>query len=380
METIVDDKAGFHRVYPSIKVAVRVRPMSQTERAKLCPEQCAQVDVSGSQVRLMKRTSALEPSGFAFDHVYDYDATQHAIYEDLGRPLVKHAFKGRTCLLFAYGATGSGKTHSLTGNTLNPGISTRLFCEVFDTISLLQQSSSDFRSTITVSISHAEIYNESVQDLLEAGKMHSRRSTRPVAFHEQLGGMNPDGTTEYAVTTPEEMCKYKELGDQAWKSKRHKLNCSSASLSHTIFSIHIRRTNHAHAPLQDDTVGHIHIIDLASSNVSAHLQRELTPSSAARDACDDARTREMMSAAAVVDKCLSNLNASLGSLAPRSAVARSSHTHPNLHTHSDDKNKLFAHLLKGAHLHSCTCVVLACISPALEAIGESILTLEFASR
>jgi hypothetical protein len=190
--------------------------------------------------------------------------------------------------------------------------------------------------------------------------------------------MNPDGTTEYAVTTPEEMCKYKELGDQAWKSKRHRLNYSSASLSHTIFSIHIRRANHAHAPLQDDTVGHIHIIDLASSNVSEHLQRELTPSSATRDACDDARTREMMSAAAVVDKCLSNLNASLGSLAPRSAVAHSSHSHPNLHTHSD--NKLFAHLLKDAHLHSCTCVVLACISPALEAIGESMLTLEFASR
>ena len=90
----------------STTVAVRLRPLNAQERSRGAAV-CAKVDASGSQVRLIRSGSALGSLRFSFDHVYDGAATQHAIYEDLGRPLVKHAFRGRTCVFFAHGATGA---------------------------------------------------------------------------------------------------------------------------------------------------------------------------------------------------------------------------------------------------------------------------------
>jgi hypothetical protein len=102
-------------------VAVRVRPLNTQERARGITAPCAKVDASGSQVRLMRSGSALGSLRFSFDHVYDGGSTQHAIFEEIGRPLVQRAFRGQTCVLLAHGATGTGKTHALTGSTLNPG-------------------------------------------------------------------------------------------------------------------------------------------------------------------------------------------------------------------------------------------------------------------
>jgi len=108
-------------LHPSITVAIRLRPLNGLERAKGTTAHCAHVDSSGCGLRLARAGGAMGSLRFAFDHVYDCDTTQHAIYEDLGRPLVKNAFRGRACVLLAHGTTGSGKTHALTGSTLNPG-------------------------------------------------------------------------------------------------------------------------------------------------------------------------------------------------------------------------------------------------------------------
>ena len=65
---------------PAITVAVRMRPLNQHERVKGSVN-CTQVDVSGSEVRLSLGGSASGETSFAFDHVYDGETTQHAIYE-----------------------------------------------------------------------------------------------------------------------------------------------------------------------------------------------------------------------------------------------------------------------------------------------------------
>ena len=183
----------------------------------------------------------------------------------------------------------------------NPGISTRLFCEVFDTLALLQQTSADFRCSITVS--YAEIYNGSVLDLLTMtdNKPASRRSSREATVPETPAGvLNLDGISEFPVNSPEEMCKHKEHGDKARKMGSNRLRCCSASLSHAVFSIRIRHSSKTHLPLCAAPEGLIHIVDLASSNASACLHCQ-----------DDPPTPEMEAAAAAVDKSLSALRSLL---------------------------------------------------------------------
>ena len=46
--------------------------------------------------------------------------------------------------------------------------------------------------------------------------------------------------SEVLVSSPEEMCKYKEEGEVVRSRGAHRLGCCSASVSHTVLSVHIR--------------------------------------------------------------------------------------------------------------------------------------------
>ena len=61
---------------------------------------------------------------FSFDHVFTSPpsratqalaAQQRAVYKTLGRPLVQHVLAGYNTAIFAYGATGTGKSFTMLG-------------------------------------------------------------------------------------------------------------------------------------------------------------------------------------------------------------------------------------------------------------------------
>ncbi len=99
---------------------------------------------------------------YTFDYSFDEDATQQVIYEDSVSHLLENILDGYNCTIFAYGATGAGKTYTMFGNENNPGIIPlsldNLFCEV----EKLRGS-----KIITVKMWYLEIYNEILRDLLK---------------------------------------------------------------------------------------------------------------------------------------------------------------------------------------------------------------------
>lgn len=52
-------------------------------------------------------------STFGFDHVFNTSASNGAVFEAVGRPVVKSVLCGYNGTLMAYGQTGTGKTHTL---------------------------------------------------------------------------------------------------------------------------------------------------------------------------------------------------------------------------------------------------------------------------
>lgn len=50
---------------------------------------------------------------FAFDNVFDVDASQATVYESMVKPLVQNSKAGYNCTVFAYGQTGTGKTYTI---------------------------------------------------------------------------------------------------------------------------------------------------------------------------------------------------------------------------------------------------------------------------
>lgn len=50
---------------------------------------------------------------YKFRHVFKPDSTQKDVFDYVAKPLVSDVLRGKNGLLFAYGVTGSGKTHTM---------------------------------------------------------------------------------------------------------------------------------------------------------------------------------------------------------------------------------------------------------------------------
>ena len=80
----------------------------------------------------------------------------------MASPIVNETLAGFNCTIFAYGQTGTGKTHTMEGDISseeNSGIVPRSVKAILEQ---LEASGSEF----TIRVSFLELYNEELQDLL----------------------------------------------------------------------------------------------------------------------------------------------------------------------------------------------------------------------
>ncbi|KAK4472187.1 hypothetical protein MN116_000489 [Schistosoma mekongi] len=70
---------------------------------------------------------------FTLDHIFgavnqysSEDNSQATIYNYVGKPAVDYLKDGYNCSLFAYGMTGTGKTHTIFGSEKDPGLILRV--------------------------------------------------------------------------------------------------------------------------------------------------------------------------------------------------------------------------------------------------------------
>lgn len=83
-------------------------------------------------------------------------------------PHLKALFQGLDVTIFAYGVTGTGKTHTMRGGLrlADRGVIPRLLSNVFRRGKKIAKDS-DGKTTVDVALSYYEIYNDKVFDLLE---------------------------------------------------------------------------------------------------------------------------------------------------------------------------------------------------------------------
>lgn len=53
---------------------------------------------------------------FTFDRAFGPDSKQVDVYKSVVAPLIDEVLSGYNCTVFAYGQTGTGKTHTMVGN------------------------------------------------------------------------------------------------------------------------------------------------------------------------------------------------------------------------------------------------------------------------
>lgn len=67
--------------------------------------------------------------------------------------------------VFMYGQTSSGKTHTMKGTANDPGLIPSTLRKLFD-----PQPDAKIKRAISAKMSYYEIYNETINDLLDSGK------------------------------------------------------------------------------------------------------------------------------------------------------------------------------------------------------------------
>ncbi|CAH0723422.1 unnamed protein product, partial [Brenthis ino] len=104
------------------------------------------------------RQRRLNDKHYVYDRVFSEESTQEDVYQAICAPLVGDTLNGIAGAVFAYGATGAGKTHTMTG------LMSRALSHLFTSI-----AESDAPDSYEVKMSYIEIYNENIRDLLNPG-------------------------------------------------------------------------------------------------------------------------------------------------------------------------------------------------------------------
>ncbi|XP_071482317.1 kinesin-like protein KIF23 [Diadema antillarum] len=73
-----------------------------------------------------------------FKFVFAEDCSQKALFDHIALPLLEDLIHGKNALLFMYGVTGSGKTHTMQGSPQNGGVLPRSLDVLFNTLGDLQ--------------------------------------------------------------------------------------------------------------------------------------------------------------------------------------------------------------------------------------------------
>ena len=182
---------------------------------------------------------------------------QAFVYAQIGQPMLDNALKGFNACLFAYGQTGSGKTYSMMGIPSDPGVIPRLCKELFLRASRMK---AEHGSSVAVTCTYLEIYNENVRDLLNPSEMDKSLKVRQ---HPKLG-VFVEGLTKLEVGSEEEIGRLLDDGGKVRHVAATNMNASS-SRSHAILTLSILVKDK-----DDGEVGSsLNLVDLAGSERAA---------------------------------------------------------------------------------------------------------------
>jgi DNA uptake protein ComE-like DNA-binding protein len=226
------------QVKMSVRVVARIRPLLSSERdVDRILSKHAGADDSSSIVKIPNPKNLSEEYSFQFNSIYDQDCTQQQIFETEVSPTIKQLFTGHDVTIFAYGSTGTGKTHTMRGGKAlaDRGMIPRLLSNIYRKSRALEKSSAG-QTTVEVSMSYYEIYNDRVFDLFEPPE---KRNATGLPIREAEGGKTVVvGLTEEPCSTLKDFEVLYDKANANRSTGATKLNAHS-SRSHAILCVKV---------------------------------------------------------------------------------------------------------------------------------------------
>ncbi|CBZ49774.1 kinesin-ii motor protein, related [Neospora caninum Liverpool] len=231
----------------SLRVSLldRCRPLNAKEQAE-SSDVVVHVDSPSATVTLWKPT--------------DGSAEQKQIYDETAVSIVESVMEGYNGTIFAYGQTGTGKTHTMVGSEtcyVGKGIIPRSFEHIFSKVGC----SSGKRYLVQASF--LEIYNEEIRDLL------AKNPKGRLELKDHPGsGVYVKGLSSFVVKGVEELQEAMLAGQRNRKVGATLMNVVS-SRSHSIFTVTIESCEIVDGQENQIRIGKLNLVDLAGSERQA---------------------------------------------------------------------------------------------------------------
>ncbi|XP_054715298.1 kinesin-like protein KIF19 [Uloborus diversus] len=329
-----------------LTVVVRIRPLFPHELEKGASKIVRKVDEkmvvlsdpsAGDPVDILRAKRAHDRK-YVFDWAFDEHSSQEEVYEKTTKSLVENVVDGYNGTVFAYGATGSGKTYTMVGDQRNPGIMVRALNDLFSEVETKNK-------VYQVTMSYLEIYNENIRDLLNP-------SAAQLELREDAGGNHQvAGLSEVEIASSEQVMSLLMRGNTRRSQESTGANAVS-SRSHAVLTVRVRRRSEARDRAQTVRTGSLYMIDLAGSERAAHTQN----------------TGKRLLEGAHINKSLLALGNCINALAERSS------------RYVNFRDSKLTRLLKEPLSGNCRTVMVGHLSPAHPHFEESRNTLLYADR
>lgn len=280
---------------------------------------------------------------FGFDRIFDDNTTQEEVFEATTKDLLDNVLDGYNATVFAYGATGCGKTHTITGTPQEPGIIHLTMQDLFERIAEKTEE-----KIIEVSLSYLEIYNETIRDLLVPGGSKAGLMLREDATQ----GVSVAGLSSHRPQNVQEVMSMIREGNAYRTMSPTEANATS-SRSHAVLQINVSQKDR-NAPVDEDhTMAALSIIDLAGSERASATKNR----------------GDRLIEGANINKSLLALGSCINALCD-----------PRKKNHVPYRNSKLTRLLKFSLGGNCKTVMIVCVSPSSQHFDETQNTLRYANR
>ncbi|XP_064015719.1 kinesin-like protein KIF18B isoform X3 [Pogoniulus pusillus] len=336
----------------TVAVMVRVRPPAAGERAAQQPllrvvdHKTLVFDpegLGGASGPALPARGTKHPGKqqkFVFDRVFGEQATQEEVFQHTTRDMVDTVLDGYNCSVFAYGATGAGKSFTMMGSEQSPGIIYLAMVELYKQLEARKEKSYE------VLVSYQEVYNEQLHDLLEP--------KGPLSIWEDPEkGAVVQGLSLHQPSSAEQLLQMVVSGNRNRTQHPTDANACS-SRSHAVFQVYVKQQACAGGPAGHVQVAKMSLVDLAGSERASVAKTR------------GKRLREGASINRSLLALIGVITALAGAKGPRSHVP-----------YRDSK---LTRLLKDCLGGNCRTLMLAVLSPSPLAYEDTYNTLKYASR
>ncbi|RDY13258.1 Kinesin-like protein KIN-14S, partial [Mucuna pruriens] len=338
----------------NIRVFCRCRPLNESEIANGSASVVNFESSADNELQVICSDSSKKQ--FKFDHVFGPEDNQEAVFQQT-KPIVTSVLDGYNVCIFAYGQTGTGKTFTMEGTPEHRGVNYRTLEELFR---ITEERHGTMKYELSVSM--LEVYNEKIRDLLVE---NSTQPTKKLEIKQAAEGTQEvPGLVEARVYGTEDVWEMLKTGNRV---RSVGSTCANELSSLTVMGENLINGQR--------TKSHLWLVDLAGSERVGKTEAE----------------GERLKESQFINKSLSALGDVISALASKSAhIPYRQFSFPLLnsflwndpfsHQYLYPLNSKLTHMLQSSLGGDCKTLMFVQISPSAADLGETLCSLNFASR